>query len=182
MQFNTFFTHLKAGTSDMAAFHTSYLIFSPILAFLSCSSADFLPTFSRFSRLERVFAKPQASLPSSEERIKTTQYKDRLTRFFKHIIHTCQIDLTPVFLLPFNLNVCRLTGGHYIDFCRSRSATEGFSGKLTDLHISAVLVATFMSSCLNLNNTPFTVENAGKQTTAGTLGVNERSLIAGVLT
>lgn len=108
--------------------------------------------------------------------------KDRLTRFFKHIIHTCQIDLTPVFLLPFNLNVCRLTGGHYIDFCRSRSATEGFSGKLTDFHISAVLVATFMSSCLNLNNTPFTVENAGKQTTVGTLGVNERSLIAGVLT
>lgn len=108
--------------------------------------------------------------------------KDSLTRFFKHIIHTCQIALIPVFLLLFNLNVCRLTGGHYIDFCRSRSATEGFSGKLTDLHISALLVATFMSSCLNLNNTPFTVENAGKQTTVGTLGVNDRSLIAGVLT
>lgn len=46
---------------------TSYLIFSPLLAFLSCSSADFLPTFSFFSRLERDFAKPQPSAPSSEE-------------------------------------------------------------------------------------------------------------------
>lgn len=46
---------------------TSYLIFSPFLAFLSCSSADFLPTFSFFSLLERDLAKPQASLPSSEE-------------------------------------------------------------------------------------------------------------------
>lgn len=48
-------------------FLTSYLIFSPILAFLSCSSADFLPTFSLFSRLERDLARPQASPPSSEE-------------------------------------------------------------------------------------------------------------------
>lgn len=167
----------------MAAFHTSYLIFSPILAFLSCSSADFLPTFSRFSRLERVFAKPQTSLPSSEERVKTTQYKEGPFDSFLQTYNTHMPDRPdPVFLLPFNLNVCRLTGGHYIDFCRSRSATEGFSGKLTDLHISAVLVATFMSSCLNLNNTPFTVENAGKQTKVGTLGVNDRSLIAGVLT
>lgn len=145
MQINIFFTHLEAETSDKAAFHTSYLIFSPILAFLSCSSADFLPTFSRFSRLERVFAKPQASLPSSEERFKTTQYKEgRLTRFFKHIIRIYQIDLTLVFLLPFNLNVWRLTGGRYIDFSRSRSATEGFSGELTDLHISALLLATYI--------------------------------------
>lgn len=53
-------------------FLTSYRIFSPILAFLSCSRADFLPTFSLFSRLERDFAKLQASPPSSKERDKLT--------------------------------------------------------------------------------------------------------------
>lgn len=174
MQFNTFFTHLKAGTSDMPAFHTSYLIFSPILAFLSCSSADFLPTFSRFSRLERVFAKPQASLPSSEERVKTTQYKEGQFDSFLQTYNTHMPD-RPDPCVSFTIQFKRLQTYWW-------SLYRFLSFSKRHRRFSAVLVATFMSSCLNLNNTPFTVENAGKQTTAGTLGVNERSLIAGVLT
>lgn len=50
-----------------AKFLTSYLIFSPFFAFLSWSRADFLPNFSLFSRLERDFARPQVSPPSSVE-------------------------------------------------------------------------------------------------------------------
>lgn len=58
---------IKCPQSVSNMFLTSYLIFSPLLAFLSCSSADFLPTFSFFSRLDRDLAKPHASAPSSEE-------------------------------------------------------------------------------------------------------------------